>query len=127
MMRMNDSFKHHRALDYRCVLLVGNPFRQPLDAQISCEPLDAQIRGMIVTFARGEGNGVNSMSEVSEDVCEELWIRVDKVGPVWELLTSIRQQRLEEHALFAKGVMSSDEDCLADLETKDPSLLQFHT
>lgn len=81
---------------------------------------------MIVTFARGEGNGVNSMPEVSEDVCEELWVRVDKVGPVWELLTSIRQQRLEECALFAKGAMSSDEGCLADLETNNPSLLQSH-
>lgn len=66
------------------------------------------------------------MSEVSEYVCEQLWVRVDKIGPVWELQTSIRQQRLEECALFAKSVMSSDEECLAGLETNDPSLLQSH-
>lgn len=107
-------------------MLVGNPFSQPLDAQISCKPLDAQTCAMLVALARGEGNGVDAMPELSEYVCEQLWVRVDKIGPVWELLTSIRQQRLEECALFAKGVMSSDEGCLADLETNNPSLLRSH-
>lgn len=45
------------------------------------------------------------MSEVPEDVCEQIGVHVDKVGAICELLVPVRQQSLEVRALLAKGVV----------------------
>ena len=82
-------FQRHRALNSKFVLLVDKPFRQSLDTELSCKPLDAQVCRIVVTALLAVGNGVDAMSEVSKDVREQIGVRVEEISSICELLVSI--------------------------------------
>lgn len=98
-----------------------------VDAEISCDPLDHQVRLKILTTSMVEAKRIDSMPEISEYGGEEVRVCIDEEISICELLASIGQQRLEMCALFTESVLSSGKDRIRNLETNDSSLWRAYT